>query len=315
MSGREIDRQHTELASAEAGINIVGLVYDRALKLLMAAAAFVMLIVCANVANLLLVRALAQSQQTCVRMALGASREQLLQQAMVSSIVLALLGCIGAIGVAYVLSSSVLCAGVSWRRLCAYHSAAFPGHARLCICHGHRHIHPLRRRACVDLDAKQPGQLCCVAPRARHARAALVSQRFLVILQAALSIVLLCAAGLLTRSLTKLQDQDFGFQTRDRYVISIDPALAGYRSAQTNELYQRIEDRLMSIPGAEHVGIAAYAPMSGESRVDFHLFSRPDQSRARQRMGTGGMEPRELRVLRFDRRQSGQGAGLHRCGR
>ena len=75
---------------AEAGINIVGLVYDRALKLLMAAAAFVMLIVCANVANLLLVRALAQSQQTSVRMALGASREQLLQQAMISSIVASL---------------------------------------------------------------------------------------------------------------------------------------------------------------------------------------------------------------------------------
>jgi predicted permease len=95
------------------------------------------------------------------------------------------------------------------------------------------------------------------------------SQRLLVILQAALSVVLLCAAGLLTRSLTKLQDQDFGFRTRDRYVISIDPELAGYRSAQTNELYQRIEDRLMAIPGAEHVGIATYAPMSGESRVTF----------------------------------------------
>jgi predicted permease len=82
----------------------------------------------------------------------------------------------------------------------------------------------------------------------------------------------LCAAGLLTRSLTKLQNQDFGFQTRDRYVISIDPALAGYRSTQTNGLYQRLKEQLMAIPGAEHVGIATYAPMSGESRATFTYF-------------------------------------------
>jgi predicted permease len=98
------------------------------------------------------------------------------------------------------------------------------------------------------------------------------SQRVLVIMQAALSVVLLCAAGLLTRSLTKLQQQDFGFQTKDRYVIGIDPALAGYRSAQTNELYQRLKERLMAIPGAERVGIATYAPMSGESRATFTYF-------------------------------------------
>jgi predicted permease len=264
----QIDRQHTELASAEAGINIVGLVYDRALKLLMAAAAFVMLIVCANVANLLLVRALAQSQQTCVRLALGASREQLLQQAMVSSIVLALLGCVGAIGVAYVLSSSVLALafrGVDYVPLTARPSPvmlafAFATAIATSILFG---VGP----AWISTRNNLASVLRGASRTTRSSGTA--SQRLLVILQAALSVVLLCAAGLLTRSLTKLQDQDFGFRTRDRYVISIDPELAGYRSAQTNELYQRIEDRLMAIPGAEHVGIATYAPMSGESRVTF----------------------------------------------
>jgi predicted permease len=98
------------------------------------------------------------------------------------------------------------------------------------------------------------------------------SQRALVIMQAALSVVLLCAAGLLMRSLNKMQNQDFGFQTKDRYVIGIDPALAGYRSTQTNALYQRIRERLMAMPGAERVGIASYAPMSGESRATFTYF-------------------------------------------
>ena len=128
----QIGRQHTEIASAEPGINIVGLYYSESLKRLMAAAAFVMLIVCANVANLLLVKSLAQSQQTSVRMALGASRQQLLQQAMVSSIVLALLGCIGAIAVAYVLSSSVVALafqGVDYVPISARPSPAMLGFA------------------------------------------------------------------------------------------------------------------------------------------------------------------------------------------
>jgi predicted permease len=267
----QIDRQHTEIASAEPGINIVGLVYDEPLKVLMAAAGFVMLIVCANVANLLLVRALAQSHQTSVRMALGASREQLLQQAMVSSVMLALLGCVGAIGVAYALSSSVLALafrGVDYVPITARPSPAMLGFAFVTAI------------ATAVLFGVGPAWISTRNNLASVLRAAsrttrssgTASQRALVIMQAALSVVLLCAAGLLTRSLTKLQQQDFGFQTKDRYVIGIDPALAGYRSAQTNEIYQRLKERLMAIPGAERVGIATYAPMSGESRATFTYF-------------------------------------------
>lgn len=274
----QIDRQHTEIASAEPGINIVGLVYDRPLKLLMAAAVFVMLIVCANVANLLLVRALAHSQQTAVRMALGASREQLLQQAMVSSIVLALLGCVAAIGVAYVLSSSVL--ALAFRGIDYVPISARPSPAMLAFAF-------ITAVATAVLFGVGPAWISTRNNLASVLRAAsrttrssgTVSQRALVILQAALSVVLLCAAGLLMRSLTKLRHQDFGFQTKDRYVIGIDPELAGYRSAQTDALYQRIEERLRAIPGAEHVGIATYAPMSGDSRATFTYFpGKPNPS-------------------------------------
>lgn len=266
-----IDRQHTELASAEPGINIVGLYYSHSLKLLMAAAAFVMLIVCANVANLLLVRSLAHSQQTSVRMALGASRQQLLQQAIVSSIVLALLGCVAAIGVAYVLSSSVLALafrGVDFVPITARPSPAMLGFAFVtaivtAVLFG-------AGPAWISTRNNLASVLRAASRTTRSSGAA--SQRALVILQAALSVVLLCAAGLLMRSLNKMQQQDFGFQTKDRYVIGIDPALAGYRSAQTNELYQRLTEQLMATPGAERVGIATYAPMSGESRATFTYF-------------------------------------------
>jgi predicted permease len=233
----------------------------------MGAAAFVMLIVCANVANLLLVRAIAHTQQTSVRMALGASREQLLQQAMVSSMVLAILGCIASIGVAYVLSSSVL--ALAFRGVDFLPVSAKPSTAMLGFAFATAMVTSLLfgvGPAWVSTRNNLANVLRAASRTTRSSGSA--SQRALVITQAALSVVLLCAAGLLTRSLSNLQHQDFGFQTRDRYVITIDPSLAGYRSTQTDELNRKIEERMLAIPGAERVGLAIYAPMSGENRTE-----------------------------------------------
>ena len=268
----QIDRQRTELASAEPGISYIGSFYDHALRLLMAAAAFVMLIVCANVANLLLVRAMAQSQQSSVRMALGASRAQMLQQAMVSSVLLALLGCVAAIGVAYALSASIIAEvmrGVEF----------IPINTRPSL--------PMLAFAVVSalvtsvLFGVGPAWLATrnnVASVLRSASRTTrtggsASQRALVITQAALSVVLLCAAGLLSRSLGNLEHQKFGLNTRDRYVVTMEPTLAGYHGAQQlNEFYRKLQARLAEIPGAQQVGIGSYAPMSGEFHTVFAYF-------------------------------------------
>jgi predicted permease len=90
-------------------------------------------------------------------------------------------------------------------------------------------------------------------------------QRVLVITQAALSVVLLCAAGLLLRSLNNLEKQDFGFQTKDRYIIGIDPFLAGYKPAQLDDLYRKLHARLMQIPGAQKAAFALYTPLSSDN--------------------------------------------------
>ena len=112
-SRAQIDRQKTQLSSARTGANTMSRNYGRGLKLLMWAAAFVLLIVCANVANLLLVRATAERQQQAVRIALGATRGQLVRQAMISSILLALIGGAGAIGMAYAVAQLRAPAGLS----------------------------------------------------------------------------------------------------------------------------------------------------------------------------------------------------------
>jgi predicted permease len=267
----QLERQHTELASAETGISALGMSYDQPLRVLMAAAAFVMLIVCANVANLLLVRAMAHSQQTSVRMALGASRQQMLQQAMVSSVLLALLGCVAAIGVAYLLQASIIAE--------ALRGVDFvPINTRPSL--------PMLAFAVVSalitsvLFGVGPAWLATRHNLASVLRAASrttrsggsASQRALVIAQAALSIVLLCAAGLLSRSLGNLEHQRFGLNTQDRYVVTIEPTLAGYRGAQFNDLYRKLHARLMAIPGAQQAGIGTYAPMSGEYHITFAYF-------------------------------------------
>jgi len=99
-------------------------------------------------------------------------------------------------------------------------------------------------------------------------RGASWSQRALVIVQAAVSLVLLSAAVMLSQSLRNLEHQNFGFAVQDRYMASIDAFQAGYQPEQLDLLYRRIFERLGRIPGVQGVAGATYAPMSGDSWND-----------------------------------------------
>jgi predicted permease len=272
----QIDRQKTRLSSARTGANTMARNYGHGLKLLMWAAAFVLLIVCANVANLLLVRATAERQQQAVRIALGATRGLLVRQAMVSSILLALIGGAGAIGMAYAVAQSVL-------------SLAFRGADYVPV-----NVHPsLPVLGFAVLAALVTAVLCAIIPAWMMTKTDPASairgtsrtmkdsssavQRVLVITQAALSVVLLCAAGLLLRSLRNLETQDFGFDVKDRYIVGIDPFLAGYKPEQTDDLYQKLHARLMQIPGAQKVSFSLYTPLSGNNWNGFiYIPGQPD---------------------------------------
>jgi predicted permease len=260
----QIGRQKTQLSSARTGVNDVAEGYGRALKMLMAAAGFVLLIVCANVANLLLVRATAEKQQQAVRIALGATRGQLVRQAMVSSLLLALAGGAGAIAIAYAVAHSVL-------RL------AFRGSEFVPV-----EVNPsLPVLGFAVLAALVTAVLCAAIPAWISTKTDPASairgtsrtmkdsssapQRVLVVTQAALSVVLLCSAGLLLRSLSNLRAQDFGFQTQDRYIVGIDPFLAGYKPEQTDDLYRKLHESLMRIPGTTKVAFALYTPLSHDN--------------------------------------------------
>ncbi len=276
VSRAQIDRQQTQLSSAKAGVNDVAENYGRALKLLMGAAGFVLLIVCANVANLLLVRATADKQQQAVRIALGATRGQLVRQAILSSVLLALMGGIGAIGIAFAVAHSVL-------------QLAFRGSEYVPV-----NVDPsLPVLGFAVLAALVTAILCALIPAwistktdpasairntSRTMRdSSSAPQRALVIVQAALSVVLLCAAGLLLRSLNNLQKQDFGFQTKDRYIVGIDPFLAGYKPDQLDDLYRKLHASLMQIPGTQKAAFALYTPLSHDNwSGDVYIPGQPD---------------------------------------
>jgi len=102
-------------------------------------------------------------------------------------------------------------------------------------------------------------------------------QKALVIAQAAISLVLLAAAAMLGQSLRNIRNQDFGFETRGRYIAWIDPSLANYKGEQLNPLYEVIEQRLQAIPGVHRVSAAMYAPMSGDNwSDDIYVEGKPE---------------------------------------
>jgi hypothetical protein len=91
------------------------------------------------------------------------------------------------------------------------------------------------------------------------------TQKTLVVVQAALSLVLLCAAGLLARSLRNMQHQSFGFEVANRYILHIDPSMAGYMPERLPAFYRQLHDNLAAIPGVNRVSFALYTPMEGNN--------------------------------------------------
>jgi predicted permease len=228
--------------------------YKPALYLLLGVVGMVLLIACANVANLLLSRAASRSSEIAVRLALGASRWRLIRQLLTESLLLAALG--GALGVLFALwikdgllavsdwggqGMRALEPQLDWRAL------AFTAGLSLLtgIVFG---LVPAWRATKVDLtpSLKDSARSSIGASRS-------LLSRGLVVLQVALSLALLVGAGLFVRSLLNLQRVDPGFNTRNLLLFSIEPSLTGYRGAKLEQLYNRLSERLEAVPGAQVV--------------------------------------------------------------
>ena len=269
-----IPKQYLRLTPGGGGVQRMQEQYKADLRLLMWIASFVLLIACANLANLMLARSVTQRQQIAVRTALGASRSRLVQRALIECVLLAMIG-----GLAGVL--------VAW------------GGARLILHLAFQHD-PISISASPSpivmafafAASLLTGLLFGVAPAwlAAHAdpiealrganrstgRHTTLAQKALVVAQAAVSVVLLCAAGFLILSLQKLEHQHFGFDPTHRTIVQINSQTAGLPPDQLDSFYRRLNESLSSIPGVSHVAWSGWSPMDGNNRSeDVYVEGQP----------------------------------------
>src|SRR5208283_3965075 len=259
-----IPRQHVIITAAGGGIQQLQQRTSKGLYLLMTLSGLVLLVACANVANLLLARGTTRKAETSIRMALGAARSRLVRRMLTESVLLACLGGLAGLGVAYAGTRTIL-------------SLAFPNSPHVPI----EASPSLPVLGFAFLLSLITGIVFGIVPawitshsdlaealrgvnRSTRDRASL-PQRSLIVFQAALSLGLLMSAGLLTKSLRNLEHQDFGIQTTNRYVVHLDPAGAGYTPEKLPALYQALQQRFGALPGVQSVGLALYSTLEGNN--------------------------------------------------
>ena len=250
------------------------------LFILFGAVGFVLLIACANVANLLLVRAAARQKEIAMRTALGASRLRIIRQMITESLLLAIFG--GALG------ALLAVAGV-----------------KLLVSLGEDNI---PRTANVKIDATvlaftllislATGLLFGLAPAIRTMKENLVdalkdgirggseatvknrTRSLLVVFESAIAVMLLIAAGLLIRSLVALQNVDPGFDPNNVLTLRVDLPRQKYNTPEkASNFFEQLETRVAGLPGVEAVGLITDLPLSGEARdMPYRVEGRPATS-------------------------------------
>jgi macrolide transport system ATP-binding/permease protein len=264
-SGRaNVAKQYLVLGPGGAGVLAMREEFRVGLYLLLGAAGAVLLIACANLANLMLARGAARKMQTSIRLALGASRRRIIRETLVESTLISLIGGLIGVLVAFFATRAILYMAfrgsetlpISPNPSLPVLAFAFVVSLATGIVFG---IAPA-----VISSGSDPSEVIRGSSRTATDRHSL-PQRSLVIVQAVVSLVLLTIAGLLTLSLRNLQNQQFGFERHGRLMVDIDTLAAGYTNDNVPALVKRMEERLSQIPGVQSVGIALYAPQQGNN--------------------------------------------------
>jgi predicted permease len=256
---KSIPKQQIRIVPAGAGVGEMKADYADSLRILLTVCCLVLLIACANIANLLLARGAARRSQTSVRLALGASRRRVIRQTLTESVVLSLFGGVAGVVVAFL--------GVKLVVALAFRSAhyvpidATPSLPVLAFAFGLSLLTGVLFGTAPAWFTSRGNPVEALRGANRSTRdSATLPQKVLVVVQATLSIVLLAGAGLLTRSLRNMEHQSFGFETDHRISIVMNGPPASYSEAQLDPLYRALQDRLAAIPGVARAALALYTP-------------------------------------------------------
>lgn len=256
-----LPKQHINVVSAGSGVTTMKENYASSLRILLTVCGLVLLIACANIANLLLARGMARRSNTSVRLALGASRARLIRQSLTESILLSVLGGAAGVAVAYM--------GVQVVLALAFHSAHFvpisasPSLPVLAFAFGLSLLTGVLFGTAPAWFASHTDPVEALRGANRSTRdSSSLPQKALLIFQATISVVLLAGAGMLTRSLNNLEHQNFGFALNNRVTVQMNQPLATYSPEHLNSLYRALQERLMRVPGVERASLALYTPFT-----------------------------------------------------
>ena len=271
-------KQTLHLTPGGAGVSRLADDYKSGLVLLLLAALSVLLLACANLASLLLARGLRNRQQTAVHVALGSPRRLLVRRALVESVMLAVIGGVAGVGVAWAGAKLILHLAFGG----ATQSIWIPIHAQpslpvllfafsLSLITGVAFgVAPAWITSHAEPTEAMRGAKQAPGERFHWAQSALV------IVQLALSLVLLSLAAMLGKSLQNQEQEKLGFDPVGRYLVSVDPKISGIQQAQLPQLFQNIEERLRTIPGVRSVGAVLEAPPGGWITHDIRIEGKPE---------------------------------------
>jgi predicted permease len=260
-----IERRMSEnvitVVPAGAGVGVMKEQYGRSLRILFVVCAMVLLIACANVANLLLARAVARRGQIAVRLALGATRSQIVLDALIESVLLAVGGAV--VGLVVAVGAARLLLALSFAGATMLPIDITPSPLVLAFAVGLGLITGVLFGAAPAWFATRtaPSEVLRATGRSMSDGASLTRTTLLVV-QATLSVVLVAGSTMLGRSLGNLEGQDFGFERSGRVLVSIGRPSAAMTGDRLTALYRDVEARLARIPGVGSAGLALYNPLT-----------------------------------------------------
>jgi predicted permease len=258
---RTLPQQVITVVPAGAGVGIMKEQYGRSLQILLGVCGLVLLIACANVANLLLARAVARRGQTAIRLAMGASRRQIVSEALVESILLAIAGAIAGLVVA--VGAARLLLSLAFAGATILPIDITPSPVVLAFASGLALITGIVFGAAPAWFATRTNPIDALRGAGRstgdHSSFARTT---LLVVQATLSVVLVAGSTMLARSLGNLEGQDFGFEIDGRVLVALNRPPATYTAEKLAALNRDLEERLNRLPGVQGAGLALYNPLT-----------------------------------------------------
>ena len=258
---RRMSEQTITVVPAGAGVGVMKEQYGRSLRILLVVCVMVLLIACANVANLLLARAVARRGQIAVRLALGASRTQIVVEALMESVLLAVGGAV--VGLVVAIGAARLLLSLAFAGATTLPIDVTPSPLVLTFAVGLALLTGVLFGAAPAWFATRTDPIEALRATGRSTSdGASLTRTTLLVVQATLSVVLVAGSTMLGRSLGNLEGQDFGFDRSGRVLVSVGRPSAEVAGERLAAMYRDVEAQLARIPGVRAAGLALYNPLT-----------------------------------------------------